>query len=125
MRVFVHPFRFIGFKPHQTYLRQRESWLYILLAKILDADDTIEKPWLNLLDKSAADFLGSAYEASPRYAKVDMWHYDMAQPLWRIVPRWVSGQGVVVWWNRTFEESLIPPVELDVTTKRLQLAKGN
>lgn len=53
------------------------------------------------------------------YAKVDMYHYQMAAPLWEILPRYLKGQSDIVWWNRTFEDVLIPPVELNVERQRL------
>eukprot|EP00511_Aplanochytrium_stocchinoi_P005582 CAMPEP_0204826200 /NCGR_PEP_ID=MMETSP1346-20131115/3928_1 /ASSEMBLY_ACC=CAM_ASM_000771 /TAXON_ID=215587 /ORGANISM="Aplanochytrium stocchinoi, Strain GSBS06" /LENGTH=46 /DNA_ID= /DNA_START= /DNA_END= /DNA_ORIENTATION= len=45
----------------------------------------------------------------------------MAAPLWEILPKVITSE-VVEWWNREFEEVLIPPVEIDAKTKRLRLA---
>ena len=35
----------------------------------------------------------------------------MAAPLWELAPGWWRGEAVV-WWQRDFEEALIPPVGL-------------
>jgi hypothetical protein len=77
----------------------------------------------------------------PTYTKVDMYHYQMAAPLWEILPQYIfrlkssnveevgtsctidddnkmtcsadgGGKSRIRWWNRTFEENLIPPVYL-------------
>ena len=103
---------FIGFKPHQSMLQRRERWVFELLRKILlmnDADQTgKDKPWLSLLDPSSADWL----KLNPvKYAKIDMYHYRMANPIWRIAVKFLM-QEDVVWWTRTFEENLIPPLEI-------------
>ena len=106
---------FIGFKPHQMYLQRRETWLYRLLEKILEKDFGTPKPWLDLLDTSTSSFLQSTYydhAKAPRYAKVDMYHYRMAAPLHDILyERWSTGKEVL-WWERAFEESLVPTLEV-------------
>ena len=101
---------FIGFKPHAAMLRQREAWLYTLLAKLLTADELA----LSLLDSSAREvFRGPTGERrAPLYAKVDMWHYMMSAPLWELLPLWFRGGQPVVWWTREYEEPLIPVVLL-------------
>ena len=115
---------FLGFKPHQAYLRQREGWLYELLYKLLDGGEQAsqERPWLALLDSSTANHLEVNYYRkgrSPLIVKVDMYHYEMAAPLWTIwgrqlsqlCRRLVSGREShrVAWWRRRFKENLIRP----------------
>jgi hypothetical protein len=115
---------FLGFKPHRAYLKNRESWLYNLLAKILDAETSVEeRPWLQLLDRTSSEFLIESYqsnESRPVLAKVDMYEYRMAASLWSVLVTFVKGKSVV-WWKRQFEESLIPPVQLN-SDKRLAYA---
>lgn len=117
---------FLGFKPHRAYLQNRESWLYNLLAKILDDESVLEdRPWLDLLDKESHSFLRDRYrldETKPMLAKVDMYEYRMADSLWNILAASFRGENVV-WWNRRFEESLIPPVRLNRSNKRLEYAQ--
>ena len=97
---------FIGFKPHQGMLQQRERWLYAFLEKLLAGDELA----LSLLDSTArAAFVGKL--RPPKFAKVDMYHYTMAAPLWELAPRWLRGE-TVTWWKREYEEKLIPPVRL-------------
>ena len=134
---------FIGFKPHSAYLNRREGWLYELLAKLMSRDRIDQpRPWLNLLDSTSAKFLKENYDVHhkiPTYTKVDMYHYQMAAPLWEIIPQYIfgskssnqeeetcnvdngqemtcvvdgGGKSRIRWWNRTFEENLIPPVYL-------------
>lgn len=112
---------FIGFKPHDHMLQSREQWLFALVAKLLDKNAKGERPWLDLLDTSSALLLRENYDQlqAPLYAKVDMYRYRMAAPLWNIMPRYVWGDSDIVWWNRTFEEVLIPPVAFDVQNRRL------
>jgi Lipase maturation factor len=118
---------FIGFKPHQSYLRSRETWLYILLRRLLENDngDKIQRPWLDLLDRRSKEYLISTYyqaKKAPKYVKVDMYHYQMAAPLWTILRQkmvasleFYDGEKVqqVAWWKRNFEEVLIPPISLE------------
>lgn len=123
---------FIGFKPHQRYLRSRETWLFILLQRILEVDRAdghpIQRPWLDLLDHSSKKYLFSTYyqaKKAPKYIKVDMYQYQMAEPLWtilkkKVVVTWTSrGRKTtsenqqVAWWKRNFEEILIPPKSLE------------
>jgi hypothetical protein len=141
---------FIGFKPHSHYLNRRESWLYHLLSKILgdkqrnqsnndnDGENEItakwwqllekrkrqrEQPWLDLLDGVSADLLEQ--KGPPLYAKVDMYHYEMAAPLWDLLPRYLGlrgGGGTLKWWNRTYEEPLLPVVAYD--RRRGQLVRA-
>lgn len=118
---------FIGFKPHARMLEGREQWLYGLIAKLLDTTTAEgQRPWLNLLDStSSAPMLRENYEANlltPLYAKVEMHHYRMAAPLWDILPEYLWGDSEVIWWNRSFEEVLIPPVQFDIQQQRLALA---
>ena len=105
---------FIGFKPHERMLRSRETWLFGLLSKILSGR---RGKWVNLLDKSAESVLfadGEKDEAlfSVKYAKVDMYRYQMAAPLWEIVIKMITRRDFV-WWERSYDEPLIPPVVLD------------
>lgn len=116
---------FIGFKPHDRMLHQRESWLFSLISKLLDGDGGFDdRPWIGLLDSSTAAWLQANYSQSnvPLYAKVDMYHYKMSKSLWQLLPALLLGEEVV-WWNRTFEQTLIPPVVLDSRSKRLARAK--
>ncbi|KAL7539404.1 hypothetical protein ACHAXR_009258 [Thalassiosira sp. AJA248-18] len=101
---------FIGFKPHQSMLQRQERWMFELIHKILDANVAygLQRPWLALLDSRSVDFLN---RSPMRYAKVEMYRYRMANPLWIIASKWVRGEEVI-WWNRTFEESLIRPVQM-------------
>ncbi|KAL7561879.1 hypothetical protein ACA910_014254 [Epithemia clementina (nom. ined.)] len=109
---------FIGFKPHKAYLHRREYWLYKLLEKLLEPNKAKQpRPWLNLLDRSSAAMLESNYYEkgrAPRFARVEMYHYQMAGPLGHILyNQWANGiRNSTIWWNRTFEEALIPPVTL-------------
>ena len=145
---------FLGFKPHQAYLRQRESWLFNLLFKILEKpertskSDTLatpatydleysyhDRPWLALLDTTTRRYLQETYYENgraPLYAKVDMYHYRMAASLWSILgkklrivfPAEDSTKEKVAWWKRHFEENLIAPLELSSDGTRLQLVKS-
>jgi hypothetical protein len=114
---------FLGFKPHRRYLDQRETWLYSLVRKLLDDEDSEERPWINLLHSESSKYLRDCYksnESRPAYAKVDMYEYKMAGSLWSIIRSFRFGKDVI-WWERKFEESLIPPVKLS-SNKRLELA---
>jgi len=143
---------FIGFKPHSHYLNQRETWLYNLLAKLLEEDEDdsssdesesllssspassstkphqrgrSKKPWLDLLDPASAEMLRR--RGPPTHAKVDMYRYQMAAPLWTILYEIItfkSGANGVRWWNRYFEQNLIPIVTLHQERKQLMRA-GN
>jgi hypothetical protein len=119
---------FIGFKPHANMLQGRESWLFALAAKLLDKNTANnQRPWLDLLDAASSQLLRENYEdkhQTPLYAKVDIYRYQMAAPLWEIVPSYLKGESAVIWWNRTFEEVLIPPVQIDMEKKRLVLAEN-
>ena len=100
---------FLGFKPHQQMLQQREAWLYTLLEQLLRGD---ESPW-PLLDAQSVAHLRAA--GPPVYAKVDMYEYTMAAPLWELAARWWAqraGAPPLVWWRRAYEEPLIPVVQL-------------
>ena len=127
---------FIGFKPHKRYLHHRESWLFDFLAKILQGQtandatyDPAMFPWLQLLDRSSALMISDNYfnGRTPVVAKVDMYHYKMAAPLWQIVKDYVetwfslhrSSGASVMWWKRKFEETLIPVVKFDPVQRRL------
>jgi len=141
---------FIGFKPHSHYLNRRESWLYHLLAKILSEDSTDDdtkntipsngnwwtmpnqqklRPWLDLLDHTSRQVLEE--RGPPQYAKVDMYRYEMTAPLWKLLPRYVhvifrskvGGDTTVQWWNRYYEEPLLPVVAFDF--QRGQLVRAD
>jgi len=121
---------FLGFKPHMTYLQRREQWVFALVAKILEDGTTsngtqLDRPWLGLLDDSTARHL----LPTPKYAKVDMFHYKMAAPLWILMKQgWQQmtkksiGAVEIVWWQRDFEEVLIPAVLFNSETKQLMYA---
>lgn len=115
---------FLGFKPHQRMLRQREAWLYSLVAKLLQSDLKY-RPWLDLLDPSTADYLRQTYfndhNKAPAMVKVDMYHYRMSKPLWELSSDWWRGRQVI-WWHRQMEENLIPPVEWEFEQQRLRIA---
>ena len=113
---------FIGFPPHSAYLQRREKWLYTLLEKILGKVGD-ERPWLDLLDTPSASLLQRSYSLGngPQFAKVDMYHYQMAAPMWSLFFD-IFGAREVAWWRRTFKESLIPPVQLDSSSHRLVAA---
>ncbi len=111
---------FLGFKPHDRMLHGRETWMFALLSKLLN-DQLTNRPWLDLLDPTSAKVLRKNYDdmvSSPMYAKVDMYHYKMAAPLWKLLAQYLTGEEVV-WWNRIFEEVLIPPVRRDMERQRL------
>lgn len=96
---------FIGFKPHQSMLQRRESWMYELLHKMLDnSTNSNKKPWLSLLHHSSATYLE---QNTIQYAKVDMYRYQMNGAL----IKWINGEDVI-WWGREFEEVLIRPLRM-------------
>ena len=113
---------FLGFKPHKAMLRNREQWLYQLLAKLLipgDAINETKRPWLDLLDPKTSLYLRTTFYdrgLAPRYAKVDMYRYGMTASLTTIL----TSSRTMPWWNRTLTETLIPVVELDPTKRRLK-----
>lgn len=119
---------FIGFKPHQSYLRQREFWMFALLRKIIEPETGkndgghVRRPWLNLLNRETAGYLKTKYYgqgSAPRYIKVDMYHYKMAGSLWYILWKWVKGEDII-WWKRRFEESLIQIIEWDAESSQMR-----
>jgi len=127
---------FIGFKPHSSYLNRRESWLYNLLAKILGyqpkndtnstTDNGRERPWLELLDTTSSELL--VQRGTPLYARVDMYRYKMAAPLWKLLPEYLNSvfggsKHGVQWWNRYYEEELLPVIAFDHNTGRLVRAE--
>jgi Lipase maturation factor len=117
---------FLGFKPHQAMLRQREAWMFSLLAKLLSSQPQ-PRPWLDLLDSKSSDLLRTQFfdsDSAPIQAKVDMYHYRMNKSLWELVDDYWSGKELV-WWKRRFEETLIPPLMLDESGTRLQLAPAD
>ena len=92
-------------------LQRRERWMYELIQKMLEGDGHASKdkqPWLALLDPASADLL---VQTEFKYAKVDMYRYEMASSLWNIAVKWIHGEEVI-WWNRNFEEALIRPVQM-------------
>lgn len=107
---------FLGFKPHQAYLQQRETWMWSFLAKILEGDDVV----LQLLAPEAASskaFYPKGLEGgrkTPKYIKVDMWRYRMRAPLWEILND-LYHNGTAQWWERQKGEALIPPLERNYT----------
>ena len=58
----------------------------------------------------------------PQLARVDMYKYEMAAPLWELAPRYLGGEAVA-WWRRAYEEPLVPPVRLDAASGRLVRAQ--
>ncbi|KAL1508528.1 hypothetical protein AB1Y20_004628 [Prymnesium parvum] len=100
---------FIGFKPHQSMLQQRERWLFTFVEKLLAGDELA----ISLLDRSSyavfTDPNVPGKKRRPKFAKVDMWRYEMSAPLWELVTPWFRGE-TVTWWRRKYEEQLIPTV---------------
>ena len=109
---------FIGFKPHQAMLQQRERWVFSLIQHILADDLQSERPWLDLLDYSTREYL---QKGPIIYAKVEMYHYKMSSSLWTIILQQLRGLDVV-WWERNFEETLIRPVQLQYPSNSLVYA---
>lgn len=109
---------FLGFKPHQAMLQQRERWLYSLLQHILSDNSQSERPWLSLLDQSGRELLRNG---PVTYAKVDIFQYKMKESLWSILMKKSRGLDVD-WWYRDFEETLIPPVQLHAESRNLMYA---
>ena len=121
---------FLGFKPHQQMLQQREGWLYVFLEKVLSGQ---EAP-LRLLDAESAELLRKMMRGKKRskllLAKVEMYRYRMSMPLWEICREWYARYTLrqelksssmrlfaveneeIVWWRREFEESLVPIVRV-------------
>ena len=97
--------------------------MFDLISKLLDKESS-NRPWLALLDASSAALLERNYkdQTPPKYAKVEMFHYQMAAPLWKLLPKYFLGVEVV-WWNRTFEEQLIKPITFDTERKQLTVAE--
>ena len=63
---------FLGFKPHQAYLQQRETWMWSFLAKILEGRSLLTTPARNM------DILWS------------LWHimtYQKLKTVWSMSPR--------------------------------------
>ena len=105
-------------------LQRRERWLFAFLLKLLAADP----PALSLLAAGAAD--GAAFRdpeppharKAPRYAKVDMYRYSMAEPLWLLAARWWRAPATpLVWWSRAYEEQLVPDAPRTCTSDRTSL----
>lgn len=108
---------FLGLKPHQAMLQQRERWMYVLLQRILADGVQSERPWLDLLDQSAREHLRRPFQ----YAKVEMYHYKMKRSLWNTFWRQMNGlEGD--WWQRSFEETLVRPVQLQLSSGNLMYA---
>lgn len=103
-------------------LRSRETWVFSLLEKILRGK---KGRWLDLMDESAESIIFGADRRSGRdseikYAKVDMFHYRMEGSLWKLVLGKKTQE--LAWWNRNYEEPLVPPVVFDNTTGSLRRA---
>ena len=71
-------------------LRSRETWLYSLLEKVLRGE---KGRWLKLLDKSAETVIFG--DDRIKYAKVDMYHYQMEGSLLELMTREKEGFGLV------------------------------
>jgi hypothetical protein len=53
-----------------------------------------------------------------------MYHYTMAEPLWRLAARWWHDPGApLVWWRRRFEEPLIPMMQIDGAGRLARVVK--
>jgi len=121
---------FLGFPPHAAMLRGRERWLFDFLAqllsrgrtsRVLDLIDSNSKTELFFAGDSTSDESGGApfADATPVAAKVDMYRYEMAAPLWQLLRARRQGKTPVIWWRRTFKETLVPPVAVDRDTGHL------
>lgn len=107
---------FVGFEPHLAMLNQRERWIYSLLAQLLTKRNL--DGLASVLDAHCFYRLFEGTNASavfagnklPKAAKVDMFKYEMAAPLWAIL---ATDSQQRVWWNRSFKQILVPPVILD------------
>ncbi|CAB9498897.1 Lipase maturation factor 1 [Seminavis robusta] len=141
---------FLGFPPHASMLQNRERWMYRLLEKLLEPsstkslssrkNDRLNQPaWWNLLDSTSVEFLRNQQsQSSLRYAKVDMYHYEMAAPLWTILQDYYENfcrsldtttsrndkPKAVYWWKRTYKEPLIDSVKWDPSQNGLVWARG-
>ena len=98
---------------------------------------------MDLLDVTSAELLQSRGRP-PLYAKVDMYHYEMANPLSTIISQYINntilrirrintGDGdnsspastknnsysKIVWWNRYYKENLIPIISYNQKQKQL------
>eukprot|EP00633_Aureoumbra_lagunensis_P002396 CAMPEP_0197303492 /NCGR_PEP_ID=MMETSP0890-20130614/51690_1 /TAXON_ID=44058 ORGANISM="Aureoumbra lagunensis, Strain CCMP1510" /NCGR_SAMPLE_ID=MMETSP0890 /ASSEMBLY_ACC=CAM_ASM_000533 /LENGTH=226 /DNA_ID=CAMNT_0042783321 /DNA_START=1161 /DNA_END=1841 /DNA_ORIENTATION=+ len=107
---------FIGFPPHYPMLEQRERWLFTFIQQLLTASGDNNKipKSLQLLDTHSVKYLFKQHQApffhqSPVAAKVDMYHYQMANDLFTILFRTGKRNS---WWNRTFTQELVPPLTL-------------
>lgn len=99
-----------------------------------------ERPWLHLLDGSSSELLER--RGPPLYAKVDMYRYEMAAPLWELLPQyflrtvWKKSENeyknetetegsnyTVRWWNRYYEEPLLPVIAFDARRGKLVRAE--
>ncbi|CAJ1360184.1 unnamed protein product [Effrenium voratum] len=107
---------FLGFKPHQAYLQNRETWMWAFLAKILDGDAGT----IGLLAPEVATGLAYFPEGpqgerrNPKFVKVDMWRYRMRAPLWEILQDYWQN-GTAIWWERSKGEALVPALERNYT----------
>lgn len=123
---------FLGFPPHSAMLQRRETWLYRLLERLLESNQTAstDRPWHDLLDSSSAKYLKQ--NGPMRYAKVDMYLYRMAAPLSNILQQYWNhylekaksleiASPQVMWWNRTYSEPLIPVVRWDPQQKLVRV----
>ena len=64
--------------------------MFRLIQKILlDDSRNGDMPWHPLLDRSARSHLE---EHPVKYVKVDMYNYEMNQPLWDALPGWLRGE---------------------------------
>lgn len=122
-----------------------------------------QRPWLDLLDSKSSselneyfydqkfnDIENNMYDNNniptnvskkrryyaPKYAKADIYHYQMANPLWTIIWNYwnatttteniiydQNGYEIGLWWKRKFKQSLIPVVKIDYQLQRLVPAK--
>jgi len=92
-----------------------------------------QQPWLDLLDPVSSNLLQR--RGRPLYSKVEMYRYEMAAPLWEIAPNYLrvflgignskdedNDKTPVQWWNRYYEENLIPVVSFDQEQKQFRRA---
>lgn len=107
---------FVGFEPHLAMLNQRERWLYALLAQLLTKRNL--EGLASVLDAGCFHRLFGGLDAStvfpgkklPKAAKIDIFKYEMAAPLWNIL---ATNSHERVWWKRSLKQKLVPPVILD------------
>ncbi|KAJ8600161.1 hypothetical protein CTAYLR_001920 [Chrysophaeum taylorii] len=119
---------FLGFEPHAAVLRDREKWVFELLAQLLDR--AYLPALATILDAHCVHVLFNGRDAPftkerpPKAVKVDMYVYEMAQPLWGLLHDALKvDHARVKWWNRTYKEPLVPPLALSADDSPVRLVR--